>query len=152
MLRLPRTLSAQLRDTGGRALAVADVLIGVNLLVDGRYYYGTLVGLTNSRGVARTEGARIEEQFRSDQSDFPMDYKVALENCDSEVEVLVLSQSEIDNAKAQFADATIVSHDVREIYGRAQNWRVEPATLRTVLKADAAVIPVTTELTGAQPE
>ena len=52
MLRLPARIEARLADVQGHALRASDILIAPNILVDGRYYYGNLVGLTTRDGVA----------------------------------------------------------------------------------------------------
>jgi hypothetical protein len=53
MLRLPQQIRVQLQDVSGRNLAAADVLIAINLLLAGRYYYGNILGLTNANGASR---------------------------------------------------------------------------------------------------
>ena len=36
----------------GGSIPAADILVGINLLVSDRYYYGNLLGLTDAAGVA----------------------------------------------------------------------------------------------------
>src|SRR5205823_5564666 len=113
MLRLPSRIHAQLADVSGHSLAAADVLIALNILVEGRYYYGNLLGLTNRSGVASIARDELDLRFASDRANYPMDYKVALEECDPQIELAVLSEREIDQAKDAVAASPTISPDIR---------------------------------------
>lgn len=52
---------------------MCGVLVAIDFGVDGRYYYGTLVGLTDVNGVARATREEIERDFSENQRFFLMD-------------------------------------------------------------------------------
>lgn len=121
MLQLPRSVSVRLVDPTGTPLAEPDVLVGINMLSSGRYYYGNLVGLTDSRGVAVVTGDDLEARYRADQAEFPMDYKLELIECDADIELVLLSVREIEDALSAIDALAIPSRVLRSVYARARN-------------------------------
>jgi len=121
MLQLPRSVSVKLVDPQGTPLAEPDVLVGINLLSSGRYYYGNLVGLTDSQGVAIVTGDELEARYRADQAEFPMDYKLELIECDANIELVLLSDREIEDALNAIDALSIPSRALRSVYARARN-------------------------------
>lgn len=147
MLLLPRRVEVRLKDIRDRPLAAADILIGLNLLVEGRYYYGNLVGLTNDQGHAVVLGQELETRFDIDRARFPMDYKVGLDGCDSTIEVQILSESEVETARRSIAADYSIAPSIRDLYDQARNERVAPALARVQVSSAMAqdlVIDLTT--------
>ena len=52
MLHLPEYIEVRLSNVNGVVANEGNILIAVNLLASGRYYYGNLIGLTSTAGVA----------------------------------------------------------------------------------------------------
>lgn len=130
MLRLPARIEVRLTDLSGRALGAPQVLIGLNVLLNGRYYYGNLVGLTDDAGVARLRRDELDLRFASDRADYPMDYKVQLEDCDPLIEVVLISESEFAEASQATSSNPAVSSDIRASYAAARNSSYAPAVVR----------------------
>lgn len=129
MLRLPARIEAHLEHLSGGSLPAADILVGINLLVSGRYYYGNLLGLTDSSGMASVSRDELELRFAADRAMYPMDYKVELGACDSFIEVFILSAEQIARAREAIA-ASPVSYDIDEAYQRARNAAFTPTLAR----------------------
>jgi hypothetical protein len=135
MLRLPNQIAVQLVDPRGNDLREANVLIGLNLLHADRYYYGNLVGLTDSTGRTSITGKEIERRYASDQRNFPMDYKLELIECDAVGEVLLVSEEDIRGALdglESFGDSAAY----RRMYETARNGQFAPAALKCLLDAE----------------
>lgn len=132
MLRLPDSLQVQLCDARGLPVREADVLVAINLLVAERYYYGSLVGLTDSNGSACISREEIERRYYQDRARFPMDYKVELLDCDAFIEVVLLGREDVAVASAAVADDFSVAEYIREQYARARNAEFSPALLRAI--------------------
>lgn len=150
MLRMPTEMRIQLVDARGRALEVANILVGINTLVQGRYYYGNLVGLTDRAGSATVSGMSIARDFHRDRASYPMDYRVDLEQCDDELEFLILSPEELEEARSAISDDFSVNAHVRESYAQALNHLVKPALKRVRVVNAASVLraQLTTERVG----
>jgi hypothetical protein len=133
MLILPSRIEVRLKDVRDRPLALPDILVGINFLVDGRYYYGNLVGLTDQHGIAAVQRDDLERRFQIDRVRFPMDYKVPLERCDSIIELLVMTGDEVARARQSIVADYAISPDIREAYDRARNCEVAPALVRVQL-------------------
>lgn len=130
MLRLPTSISVRLLDQSGLPLHERDVLIAINILQRGAYYYGNLVGLTDPSGVATVRGDEIDARYRSDCKVFPMDYRLELIECDSMIEVVILSPKEINDALVALDAVAIAEPQLRAQYLRARNREFDPALLR----------------------
>ena len=130
MLRLPPHLSAHLVGPGGTVLSEPEVLIAINFLRGGRYYYGNLIGLTDERGIATIERSEIELRFAMDRSTYPMDYKVDLEECDPSIEVTILSEAELSEARRAIDGNPGVSEAIQHAYAVARNALLRPAVSR----------------------
>lgn len=114
-------IRVQLVDTSGESLRVPDVLVGLNILRHGRYYYGNLIGLTNASGLAQVDGSEIEDRFDHDRALFPSDYKTELADCDEQIEVAVLSRKELEEARAAVTESYFVPPETKDLYARAVN-------------------------------
>ena len=130
MLRLPTRIDVQLYDTAAQPLNERDILIAVNLLVEGQYYYGNLIGLTDDNGLAKIEGIELEMRFIDDRLKYPMDYKVDINDCDEMIELLILSAEEVEVASDAISAQGSPSSHVRASYSRARNWLVAPGLAR----------------------
>lgn len=146
MLRLPTRLAASLLDVGGQPLAAADILVGINMLVEGRYYYGNLLGLTDGSGAVSIARDEIELRFAADRAMYAMDYKVDADDCDPLIEVFILSAAQIVAALEAIA-ASPVSYDVDEAYRRARNAEFAPSIVKVwadLPKVPTLVVKLTT--------
>lgn len=130
MTTLPLGFEVRLTTVMGQPLHAKDVLVGVNFILGGRYYYGNLIGLTDAKGVAKVERPVLVRRFESDRAAFPMDYKVGLETLDSCIEVMVLNATEIATAVDAVESGSPVGQQFAEMYQRAQNVRYTPAVVR----------------------
>lgn len=130
MLRLPARVTVQLVDSGGHALRASGILVSINTLVDGHYYYGNLVGLTDEGGLASIDRHELDLRFAADRGMFPMDYKVAFEECDPLIEVSLMSQAELAEARAAIASSSFISEDIRKAYAVASNELYRPSRAR----------------------
>src|SRR5689334_9591468 len=70
-----------------------DLLLVINFELNGRYYYGSLLGLTDHNGRVRISGDELLARYHESQLQFPMDYKVALVDCDSAVTIRLIGGS-----------------------------------------------------------
>ncbi|MGE3601145.1 MAG: hypothetical protein AB7N70_36995 [Dehalococcoidia bacterium] len=120
----------QLRDVRGRALAAPNVLIAINVLHEGRYYYGNLIGLTDSNGRAELTRDELDLRFVADKVSYPMDYKIELEDADPLIEVTLLSEQEIAEARMAVDSSASVSPEISACYHRARNASFTPGMLR----------------------
>src|SRR5690242_13942352 len=137
MLRLPARLQMQLVDASATPLHQPDVLVAVNFLANGHYYYGNLIGLTNETGVASIDGGQLAARYAADQKRYPADYKLGLLDCDEMIEVALLSGEEIRRSLEAVRRDSSISDDIRQCYMRALNAEFAPVLLR--VSADAAV-------------
>lgn len=132
MLRLPIRIEAQLTDTAGRELREPAVLIGINILSNGQYYFGNLIGLTNNAGVAGIEGVELELRFLDDRSRYPMDYKIDLPDCDELIELMVLEAGDIRRASEAMEEGEVLAPIVRSQYAAARNSNFVPSLIRVI--------------------
>ncbi len=133
MLQLPGVIQVQLVDSASAPLSVEDVLVGLNILLGGRYYYGNLVGLTDASGRATITGEELERRFKSDRVAFPADYKVELRDCDAEVELFLLTSQKLSDAQAAVSENYSVPPSIKEAYRRARNAMVHSALTKVDL-------------------
>lgn len=136
MLRIPSQIAVQLVDRSGTPIRAENVLVAVNLLRAGRYYYGNVIGLTDSHGRAELQGSILEQRYASDRHNFPSDYKLELIECDPEAEFVLLSEQDIQ-AAIDGLEPFGSSGDFRRMYERAQNGNFSPATVRCQLDDDS---------------
>jgi hypothetical protein len=147
MLIVPIRIAVCLKDVRGEALKAPNILIGINFLVNGQYYYGNLIGLTDDRGIATITGAQLEKRFSVDQARFPADYKVSLERCDSDIELFVMAADEVATAWQSVTEDYSVAPEIRDAYACAQNGMMQASLARVpanVTKGEALVVGLTT--------
>ena len=130
MLSLPSRIEAQLVGIEGSRLRAEDVLVGLNILRAGEYYYGNLVGLTDPDGIASVSRDELDLRFAADRVDYPMDYRTALEECDPLIEVCLLSGKEVSEAERGIASSPHVSDEIRRAYAKTSNQAFWPALVR----------------------
>ncbi len=135
MLRLPNQLAVTVVDRFGNVFRHSDILIGINLLLNGRYYYGNLFGLTDSDGRVSLAGTELEKRYAADQRAFPMDYKVELIECDPVGELVLLSHDDISRALSGL-ESFPASGEFRLMYSRATNRAFSPAVVRLRLDTE----------------
>ncbi len=116
---MPPSLEIRIVDQNGAP--VAGALVSVRTFYEAQYYYGNLLGLTDEQGVVCLTRKQLHQDFERDQLMFPMDYKVGLDECDPEIEVLIRGGAEFRQAKHTLASNSLVSEDVRLLYDRAVN-------------------------------
>ena len=129
MLHLPRTVEARLVPQSAR-LFVDDLLVSVHLFHGGRYYYGDTAGLTDRSGVARLARDQLLAHFNKDRSLFPMDYRVALEECDPEVAVVVRGGLDFAQLRESALSNPLTDPEVRRQYETARNATVHSTEQR----------------------
>jgi hypothetical protein len=83
-MQLPDTIRIDLRPAGA-AVSLDRILISIEIRYQGRYYFGTLLGLTSKSGRLQVPGALIAQHFAASRDLFLMDYKVPLAECDTSV-------------------------------------------------------------------
>ena len=118
---LPNRIEVQLVAPLGAS--AHDLLVALDLRYDGRYYFGTLVGLTDSAGYVCISREEIERAFKEDQRLFPMYYRVPLSECDAEAIVRVEGGREFMRRRTEL-DYPFISAETRAVWQRARNERI----------------------------
>jgi hypothetical protein len=128
MLVLPEWIEAKVVAPG--ATSVGQVLVAVSTLLNGGYYFGDLMGLTNEQGVVRITGEQLRRDFEANQKTFPMDFKIALEDCDAALDVIVRGGEEFRDLKGSIESSSLVRSNVKALYARARNEMFESTRMR----------------------
>src|SRR5262245_23731470 len=115
MLQLPPLIEVEVRGPNQEPLR--DILVTVHISCEGRYYFGTQVGLTDRNGVARTTADRIKAEFELNRRTFLMDYKVSLDACDSVVTIGVPGGDEFSERRQTALTSSLIAPSAK------QNWR-----------------------------
>jgi hypothetical protein len=136
MLILPDRLTVTLVPSSPE-LDVAGLLLALDIRVQGRYYWGSLLGLSDAAGLAEITGDALARQFTQDRTLFPMDYKVPLDRCDAEVRIRLEGGVAFTRAREQAVNAALVSAIAREAWKGARNAAVAPAEIGACLDAMA---------------
>jgi hypothetical protein len=121
MLTLPKSIAVQLVDGAGVRLEEPDVMVHIHIFVAGQYYFGSILGLTDERGLASIRSAELEEHFEEDRQLFPMDYKVPLRECDSAIEIIVRGAKEAAMLRDANGASPFMSSNSKELLERARN-------------------------------
>ena len=111
------------------------VLVGINLFLDGRYYYGNIVGLTDAEGSAELLRSELDLRFAADRAAFPADYRIDLDDCDPVLEVFILPHAEIAGLLGDADARALVDGELLGWYERARNQLVAPTWLRLTAAA-----------------
>jgi hypothetical protein len=131
---LPDAIEVQLQPDG--SAIIESILVSLDLLHQGRYYYGTHVGLTNASGRARVTRAEILDGFANDQRTFVMDYRVPLEECDAEAVIRVEGGQEFASRQAELLEAsdhTLVAPEAYSQWKAARNEAILPTRVPVTL-------------------
>lgn len=130
MLRLPQRIRVRLRGASGELLAADRVLIAINIFKGGRYYYGNLLGLTGADGCAELSRDELQRRFLADRAQFPMDYRVPLQDADPVIEVVLMAPDEIGGATAALRGMPQGAPEVIGLYEASRNSEYQPAAHR----------------------
>ena len=99
MTSFPSSIEVQLHAEGDAPIANMLVVLEVNH--QGRYYYGTHLGLTDLRGRVHTAWENVAHDFAADRRTFVMDYRVPLDDCDPDAVVRVDGGKEFEVRRTQ---------------------------------------------------
>ena len=124
-LELPSMIEADIVAENGRA--VTGLLVALDLLHAGQYYYGAQLGLTDHRGCVRLDRAALEQAFAEDRQLFPMDYRVPLEQCDAEATLRVEGGAEFAARRATALASPLLNEAAARVWHEATNEGVRPA-------------------------
>jgi hypothetical protein len=119
-LVLPPELGVCLESPGEPDVRLNGLLVALDLLVGGQYYYGTHVGLTDDEGRASLTAEELQLNFQEDQRQFPMDYKVPLSECDAMVRVRVEGGASFSSRQAA-ALSPLTAPAARQRWAKARN-------------------------------
>lgn len=123
-LVLPDEIIIRVESEGRSDGSVVDLLITVDFELDGRYYFGSLVGLTDALGVAQTTRQALATHFRDNQAMFPKHYWVPLEECDGMVLFAVPGGAHFQSQATAATSAPMISPTARALWARARNGQV----------------------------
>jgi hypothetical protein len=87
-----RSIVIRLVNANSEPLSLGNVDLEVNFFMKRNYRYGFKVGRTNESGVLNVSYTDIEKLRRKDAEQNLMDYNSRLEDCDSEVEIVIPSE------------------------------------------------------------
>ena len=119
MLILPAEIIVRVVNDGH--VPVSRILVLLDVFLEGREYYGTVLGLTGSDGLVRRRREEIGRSFEEDRSFFLMDYKVSLAECDPELSIAVLGGPEFQSAKDSALISGVLEPDVAQRWKEATN-------------------------------
>jgi hypothetical protein len=123
---LPAAIEVKVLAADEGAIDAPDILVRLDLLWYGHYYYGVHLGLTDRTGMARISARDIEKQFAENRRLFPMDYKVPLDECDEAARISIVgSKSFLKHRAEPFPEW--VTAAVAEEWTRARNGAYRPA-------------------------
>lgn len=89
------TLEIQLTDLNDVPLAIADILLDAILYTQGRKRYQFFAGRTDAAGHLNLRLVDLDSERLKNQAFSLMDYNTAFEDCDSRIDLVVLSPEEI---------------------------------------------------------
>jgi hypothetical protein len=108
-------------DGAHHALRHPNILIAIDVLLNGHYYYGGTLSLSNAAGLATFDGEQVATNFEHNQRMFPMDYGTSLTDCDDRLRVLVLGDGEFREARQRALASPFLAPKFREMWKIAQN-------------------------------
>jgi hypothetical protein len=146
MLVLPERISVHAVSSLGTQRGVGGVLVSLRTLRHGSAYYSTALGLTDTEGWIRVGGETIQQAFTRNQDLFPFDYRVALEDCDPEIEIYARGGADFERWRAETSHSTLVRSDVKSWYDNARNGEFESTSRRAELSTDTALADLMVEL------
>jgi hypothetical protein len=101
------------------------LLVGLTLRLGPRDYFSTLLGLTGADGTLTIRDADIAASFAHNQREFPMDYRVALGECDNAV-VDLGGGRDFEKSQEVAADSPLVTQRFKAMWREARNSGIAP--------------------------
>jgi len=117
------------------------LLVGLDFRYRGRTYYSTLLGLTNSAGEVKVDGQQLARDFHAAQHQFPMDYRLSLEECDDTAIVGVGGGLGFEKSRATALSSALVREPYRTWWQEAQDQTI--AENRAAITLDGSPVEVT---------
>ena len=136
-MKLPDILTVAVRQREG---PIAGALVWLTLRIQGRDYYSTNIGLTDAQGRVAITGSALEDMFRQDQRVFPMDYKVALQNCDNEVAIGVDGGHAFSENQGAALRSALTSPEAKRLWSLARNAQLRSAKTLVVVDVSAPTL------------
>ena len=127
-LHLPSELSVALVTDDSSLPDLAQIMVAADFYFEGRYYYGTILGLTDAIGKVRVTQAQILERFREAQLGGIMDYKIPLERCDENATIRIPGGGDFRLSQILVPGSANISSWAQDIWARAKNVDLAPAT------------------------
>ncbi len=90
-----QSLEIQLADSVGRPVNVANVVVEIRFFTRGTQRYSFALGRTDEGGHLSAPYSEIERIRRDNAEDSLMDYNTKLEDCDSDVKLVIPSQPQL---------------------------------------------------------
>ena len=116
---LSRPLRVTLSPPPG--LVPHNLLVGVDIRINGKYYYGTILPLTDTDGSTSLIPERLKADFHHSQELFPMDYKVPLDSCDDTIGFVILGGAEFVAERDTSVGNGLVDPDAQDSWAKAAN-------------------------------
>ena len=139
---LPSTIRTTVLNVDSGA-PIPNILVVIDFLVNGRYYFGTLAGLTDNAGVITTTAVAITTDFVEDRKTFPMDYKVPLSEADNVLRIHVEGGAAFLQQRDSGLASGLVSAQARRLWTSASNANVAPSSLLVELDDFGSEVSVT---------
>jgi len=151
-LHLPSELSVALVTDDPSLRDLAAIMVSADFYFESQYYYGTLLGLTDEVGKVRVTQAEILERFRESQLGGGMDYKIPLERCDESATIRIPGGGDFRLSQILVPGSAMISDWAQDIWARARNVDLAPATSPLVLdiprKEVAITVPIRQGISG----
>lgn len=120
-MQFPDLLQIQLVSSPQGAVSVGAVLVALEVRTQGRYYFGTVLGLSDPAGRVQLSRSALEDDFTENQRLFLMDYRLPLCACDSEVAIRVQGGEVFVEAQRAAERNDLVPPEVRQLWRAARN-------------------------------
>jgi hypothetical protein len=118
------------------------ILVGLDFLVDGQYYFGTLIGLTDADGITSTSAHEVQATFLEEQRAFPMDYRLSLHDCDPAVRIVIEGGPAFTRRRADALASPVITRRFRGFWEQAHNAQIEPVSVLVPLEGPAGLVSV----------
>jgi hypothetical protein len=103
--------------------------VSLDIRIAGRYYFGTILGLTDQAGETEIADSQVQDDFKRNQQLFMMDFKVPLEQCDSVIGIKLHGAGEFRSAQQIALNGPLVAPDARALWAKARNSEIESASV-----------------------
>ena len=142
-LHLPAELAVTVITDDPAVTDLADILVNADFYLEGRYYYGDLLGLTDPAGQLLVPKRHILEGFRESQLGGIMDYKVPLDRCDANATIRIPGGGDFRFNQLLVPGSAHISNWAQDIWARARNVDLAPVSATLLLDAPRAQAAVT---------